>query len=287
MAALDAIDTAILPSARRRGFGVVFWLAVAWLAIVFALAIFADLLPLADPTKQSLIARRGAPSLAHLLGTDSLGRDMLSRLIHGARASLTVGLAAPFLGVLVGGAIGLLAGYIRGRLELIALGAMDVLLAFPPLVLALAITAYLGLSVLNLTLVLALLTVPAATRVTRAVTLGVAQRDFVMAARALGASHRRILIREILPNVVPPLAVFFLLSVAVIIVVEGALSFLGLGVPLPAPSWGSMIGDGAASLDTAPHISFIPAIVMFLTVLAFNFIGDTLRALADPRRGVS
>ena len=188
--------------------GPVFWLAAAWIGVVFATAILADVLPLDDPSKMSLLARRQAPSAVHWLGTDHLGRDMLARVIHGGRVSLAVGLAAPFLGLLAGGALGLLAGYFRGRFETLAMGAMDVLLAFPPLVLALAIIAFLGQTVVNVTAVLALLTVPAATRVARAATLAFAQREFVVAARALGATHLRIMLRELLPNVVLPLMVF-------------------------------------------------------------------------------
>jgi len=288
MAAVDTFDAAASVAAARvrgPGLGAVFWLAVGWIVLVFALALLADLLPLADPAKMSLLARRAAPGLAHLLGTDHLGRDILARLIHGARVSLAVGLLAPFLGILVGGALGIVAGYARGRTETLTMAVMDVLLAFPPLVLALAIIAYLGQTVTNLTATLALLTVPAATRVARAATLAVAQREFVLAARALGASHLRILVRELLPNVALPLMVFGLIAVAVIIVAEGALSYLGLGVPPPTPSWGSMIAEGREQLDVAPHIAFIPAIAMFLTVLAFNLVGDTLRALTDPRRG--
>ena len=159
------------------------------------------------------------------------------------------------------------------------------LLAFPPLVFALAVTAYLGQSVQNLTLVLGVLGIPAFTRVARAVTLSLAEREFVVAARTLGATHARILIRELLPNVALPLLAFFLLAVAVTIVAEGALSFLGLGVPPPAPSWGSMIGEGRESLDLAPWLSFLPAGVMFVTVLSFNLVGDTLRSMTDPRPG--
>jgi peptide/nickel transport system permease protein len=152
-------------------------------------------------------------------------------------------------------------------------------------VFALAVTAYLGQSVLNLTLVIGVLGIPAFTRVARAVTLSLTEREFVVAARALGATHARILMRELLPNVALPLLAFFLLGVAVTIVVEGALSFLGLGVPPPAPSWGSMIGEGRESLDIAPWLAFLPAGFMFATVLAFNVVGDTLRALTDPRPG--
>jgi peptide/nickel transport system permease protein len=152
-------------------------------------------------------------------------------------------------------------------------------------VFAIAVTTYLGQSALNITLVIGILGIPAFTRVARAVTLSLSVRVFVLAARALGATDSRILLRELLPNVALPLAAFFLLGVAVTIVVEGALSFLGLGVPPPAPSWGSMIGEGRESLDIAPRLAFLPAIVMFLTVLAFNIVGDTMRALTDPRPG--
>jgi len=232
-----------------------------------------------------MLGRRAPPSAQHLLGTDQLGRDMLSRLIYGARFSLTVGLLAPAIAIVIGGGLGMLAGYFRGRFETLVVGGVDVLLAFPPLVLALAVTAYLGQSITNLTLVLGVLGIPAFTRVARAVTLSLTEREFVVAARALGATHTRILLRELLPNVLLPLMAFFLLGVAVTIVVESALSFLGLGVPPPAPSWGSMIGEGRESLDLAPWLAFLPALVMFATVLAFNVVGDTLRALTDPRPG--
>ena len=225
------------------------------------------------------------PAARILLGTDHLGRDELSRLIYGGRISLTVGLLAPVIGVLIGGSLGMLAGYFRGRFETFAVGGVDVLLAFPPLVFALAVTAYLGQSVLNITLVIGVLGIPAFTRVARAVTLSLSEREFVTAARALGATHARILMRELLPNVALPLLAFFLLGVAVTIVVEGALSFLGLGVPPPTASWGSMIGEGRESLDIAPWLAFLPAGFMFLTVLSFNIVGDTLRALTDPRPG--
>lgn len=289
MAALDAAAAVPLggdrPARRRRGLGLVFWAAVLWIAIVVAAALLAGVLPLADPDRQALLARRALPGAAHLLGTDALGRDILSRVIYGARASLAIGVLAPLVATLLGTAVGLVAGYFRGSFETLAIGATDVLLAFPPLVLALAIVAYLGQSVTNVILVLAVLTVPAVTRVARAATLAVREREFVTAARALGAGHARILLREILPNVMLSLAAYFLVLVAVTIVAEGILSFLGLGVPPPTPSWGSMIAEGRDSLDIAPHIAFIPAGAMFLTVLAFNLVGDSLRAVTDPRRG--
>jgi peptide/nickel transport system permease protein len=283
MAVLDtAVDGAVAPRPQRR-LSNVFWAAAAWIAIVVLAAAFANFLPIQSPTDMDMLARRMPPDAQHWLGTDGLGRDILSRLIFGARTSLTVGLLSPLIGLLFGAALGMLAGYFRGKFEALAMGGMDVLLAFPPLVLVLAITAYLGQSVLNLSMTIGFLSIPPFARVARATTLSLAQREFVTAARALGATHARILLRELLPNVLLPLAAFFLLAVAVTIVVEGALSFLGLGVPPPTSSWGSMIGEGRESLDIAPWLAFIPAGVLFLTVLAFNLVGDALRAITDPR----
>jgi peptide/nickel transport system permease protein len=283
---LDLAEEAVsTPAKKGRRLGVLFWAATVWIIFVFALAIFATVLPIPDPTTMDMLERRAAFSAAHWLGTDGLGRDELSRLIYGARISLVVGLCAPMIGLTIGGALGMLSGYFRGRAGSFIVGTMDVLLAFPPLILVLAVIAFVGQSILNLTLILGVLGIPAYMRVSRAATLTLSRREFVIAAEALGASHARILLRELLPNVILPLFAFFLLGVAVIIVVEGSLSFLGLGVPPPISSWGSMIGEGRESLDMAPRLAFMPATVMFLTVLAFNLVGDTLRALTDPRQG--
>jgi len=277
-------DIAAASVRRPRRLGVLFWIAIGWMGLVFAVAILADVLPMPSPTDMDMLERRAPMSVEHWLGTDGLGRDELARLIYGARISLVVGLLAPMIGLVIGGALGLLAGYVRGRFETLVVGSMDVLLAFPPLVLALAVTAYLGQSILNLTCILGVLGIPAFMRVARAATLTLARREFVIAAQALGATHARILLRELLPNVLLPLVAFFLLGVAVTIVAESALSFLGLGVPPPISSWGSMIGEGRESLDVAPRLAFLPAFVFFLTVLSFNLVGDTLKALTDPRQ---
>ena len=287
MAVLDIESDSPLvsPVRKPRRLGVLFLAAVGWILLIGLGAIFAGSLPMPSPTDMDMLARRAPPSAEHWLGTDHLGRDMFSRLVYGARVSLIVGFLAPVIGVAIGAFLGMLAGYFRGRFETFTVGGVDVLLAFPPLVFILAVTAYMGQSVANITLVIGVLSVPAFTRVARAVTLSLTEREFVVAARALGATHSRILLRELLPNVALPLVAFFLLGVAVTIVVEGALSFLGLGVPPPAPSWGSMIAEGRESLDIAPWLAFLPAIFMFLSVLAFNIVGDTLRALTDPRPG--
>jgi peptide/nickel transport system permease protein len=281
---LSIEEVAVSAISRTRRLGPLFWAAIAWMSLVFASAALAGLLPF-SPTDMDMLERRAPPSALHWLGNDGLGRDELARLVYGARVSLTVGLCAPIIGITIGGALGMLAGYFRGRFETLVVGSMDVLLAFPPLILALAVTAYLGQSILNLTFILGVLGIPAFMRVARAATLTLARREFVIAAQALGATHARILLRELLPNVILPLFAFFLLGVAVTIVAEGALSFLGLGVPPPVSSWGSMIGEGRESLEMAPRLAFIPAVTMFLTVLSFNLVGDTLRALTDPRQG--
>ena len=288
MATLElTIDEGVSAESAKRGrrLGVLFWMAIGWMIFMFAVAIFAPVLPLPSPTDMDMLERRAPFSAEHWLGTDGLGRDELSRLVYGARISLVVGLCAPVIGLIIGGALGMLGGYFRGRFESTVVGSMDVLLAFPPLILAMAVTAYLGQSIFYLTCILGVLGIPAFMRVSRAATLTLARREFVIAAQALGATHSRILLRELLPNVALPLLAFFLLAVAVTIVVEGALSFLGLGVPPPISSWGSMIGEGRESLDVAPRLAFLPAAAMFLTVLSFNLVGDTLRALTDPRQG--
>lgn len=286
MAAADDSAVPVPAPLRGRRLGAAFWCAVAWIVAVLGAALLAPWLGLPSPTDMDMLATRAGPSARHWLGTDGFGRDVASRLVFGARTSLTVGLIAPLIGLFVGGAAGMLAGYFRGRFDTLVVGGVDVLLAFPPLVLALAVTAYLGQSLLNMTLILGILGIPAFTRVARATTLVFAQREFVTAARALGATHARILLHELLPNVMLPLAAFLLVAIAVTIVVEGSLSFLGLGVPPPSPSWGSMIGEGRESLETAAWLAFTPAAVMFATVLAFNLVGDILRAMTDPHRAL-
>ena len=221
MAVLDiGIDTAIVSPVRRtRRLGNLFWLALGWIGFVVIVSTFAAVLLSHGPLDMDMLERRASPGLSHWLGTDGLGRDELARLVYGARTSLTVGLCAPIIGITIGGALGILAGYFRGRFETIVVGSMDVLLAFPPLVFALAVTAYLGQSIFNLTCILGVLGIPAFMRVARAATLSLAEREFVVAARALGASHARIQLHELLPNVFLQLLAFFLLGVAVTIVV--------------------------------------------------------------------
>jgi peptide/nickel transport system permease protein len=269
--------------ARWRRLGISFWLPAAWLALVTVVAVLAPVLHLTDPNLQDLANRGGSPGADHLLGTDGLGRDMLSRLVWGARISLTVGYASTVLGMALGTLLGMAAGYVRGRLEAVIVATMDALLAFPALVLILAITTFAGHDLRIIVGVIGFLGIPAFARVARANTLALAQREFVLAARAMGAGEVRILGLEILPNIVAPVLTFGLLAVAVAMLAEGALAFLGLSVPPPNASWGAMIAEGRGDLDTWPQTSLIPAAVFFLTIFALNLAADRLRRAVEVR----
>lgn len=268
----------------RRSRNMLLKIAIGWLVLIVVLALSASLLPL--PGYDVRIDKPGlGPSLdfARLLGTDNLGRSMLSRLIYGARVSLAVGVVSVLIGMIVGGTIGLLAGYLRGWFDKVAAIVTDSLLAYPPLVLLLAITSTMGSSLRSLVISLGLLAVPTFTRLARANTLAVAQREFVTASRALGGRQMRIVFREIMPNVIFPVASYAFVMAAVVIVAEGSLSFLGLGIPPPAPSWGGMISAAKDRLATQPHLVFIPAAAMFLTIFSLNVIGDWARTRFDVR----
>ena len=280
-----------------------FWLALLWLFIVVFFALTAELWPLPEydymdwdhpaagpgiesraPMKQ-INGERAEDVVIYLLGTDTMGRDIVTRLIFGARVSLMVGLVTPCFGLVIGGILGMLAGFYRGRTEWSIMVTMDAILAFPGLVLLLVITFYLGPSLRNIIFALGFLTIPHFARVARANTLTFAEREFVQSARMLGQTDSSIMLREILPNIIMPLIVYALLVVSYMIVAEGALSFLGLGVPAPTPSWGGMIAEGKEVLDEAPHVSLFPALILFLTVLSFNLIGDSLKRVLDSKEG--
>jgi len=270
------------PRARKR-LGPVFWISVGWITLVILAAIFAKYLPIKSYTETGVGPPRTHPNSQFWFGTDELGRDMLARVIYGARVSMIVGFASIFAAFIIGGGIGIVAGYYGGKLGRFLMGCMDVFLAFPALVASLAIVTFLGQSLRNVTIAIALVSIAPVARIIRASTLTFAEREFVTAARTLGAKNRRIIIKEILPNVLPPAASYSLIGVALAIVGEGALAFLGLSVRPPTPSWGSMINEGRSFLEHDAYISLIPAAAMFLTVLSFNFAGDSLRAFFDVK----
>jgi peptide/nickel transport system permease protein len=255
---------------------------------VVILAILANVLPLPNPDFQNYSAINASPSVHHLLGTDDLGRDLLSRLIFGARVSLVVGFCSVAIGMLVGGTLGLISGYKGGRLDTALNAGSFVLLAFPAIVAVIAIVAFWGQSLFKVTVILSVAVIPLLYRVVRASSLSFANREFVTAARTLGATSGRIVFREILPNVVPVAVTFGLITVAGVIVIEGSLAFLGLSVPLPTPSWGNIIAEGSSNgeLNINPFIMLWPVLSMFLLLLSINLIGDRLRQRFDIREGL-
>ena len=272
----------------KKPLGILFWLAVGWVGLIIFLAVIANLLPLPNPDFQNYSAVNASPSLHHLLGTDDLGRDLLSRVIFGARVSLIVGFVSVAIGLVVGGTLGLVSGYKGGRLDVSLNAGAFVLLAFPAIVAVIAIVAFWGQTLPKITIILGVAVIPLLYRVVRASSLSFANRDFVVAAKTMGASTPRIIFREILPNVVPVAVTFGLITVAGVIVIEGSLAFLGLSVPLPTPSWGNIIAEGASNgnLQTNPYIMIWPVLTMFLLLLSINLIGDRLRQRFDIREGL-
>jgi len=260
----------------------------AVVAVVFILAaIFAPVIATHDVTLQNLAMRYAAPSSEHWFGTDALGRDVFSRVVYGARISLQVGITVVFVSSIIGTIIGSIAGFYGGWVDKVLSGyVFNVFLAFSGLLLAIALVAFLGAGLGKLILALCVIGWVGYARVMRGQVLKVREYDFVTAARALGASNMRILFTHILPNAVQPLIVQASLGMAGAVMSEASLSFLGLGIPPPAPSWGTMIeeGRGFDLMINAPHVLFFPGIAIALIVLAFNFIGDGLREYLDPKQ---
>jgi peptide/nickel transport system permease protein len=290
-----AVDVGLAPASRpshQTGLGA-FWrrllkvrLAGIGLSIVLMLTLCAILAPVIspyDPTRQRLMEALEGPSAAHWLGTDENGRDVLSRVLHGTQVSLAAGIFSVSIALFLGVLTGMVSGYFGGRIDNILMRGMDALLAFPTLVLALAITAALGPGLRNAMIAIGIVYTPLFARLARGQVLSVREREFVEAARTLGAGHVRIMLSHILPNVVAPLVVQVSLSIALAILAEATLSFLGLGVQPPQPSWGSMVSRGKDYLDLAPWLAFAPGGAILLAVLGFNFLGDAVRDALDPR----
>ena len=239
--------------------------------------------PLADPTEINLPKRLLSPSPEHLLGTDHLGRDTFSRLIHGARATLLAAAATLVLSMTIAVTVGLLSGYYGGWPDTALMGVVDLLLAFPSLILALAVAGALGPGLLNVLLAVGAVWWVGHARIIRGITLGEREMAYVTAARASGASDRRIILRHIAPNILGPIVVLASLDFGWIILGIAGLSFLGLGAQPPTPEWGAMLNDARPHLQTAPHLLLLPGAAIFVAVLGFNLLGDGLRDLLDPR----
>jgi peptide/nickel transport system permease protein len=270
---------------RRIFFGRPSTVTATIIIIAFmAIAIFAPLLAPYDPLATSWTLVRKAPSSAHWFGTDEVGRDLLSRIIWGARASLSAGVIAVAISVGVGVPTGMVAGYVGGWTDALISRLTDAMLAIPFLILAIALAAFLGPSLGNAMIAIGVTATPIFVRLARGQVLAARAEDYVEAARAVGNPPARILLRHILPNILPPVMVQATLAVAAAIIAEASLSFLGLGQQPPAPSWGSMLNTSQRFLTQAPWMAIFPGLAIFLTVLAFNLFGDGLRDAMDPRR---
>ena len=269
---------------RLAGFGLVV------LVTLILCALFADVIAPYNPLTQSYRDLRKPPSEAHIFGTDDLGRDVFSRLVFGSRVSLQVGIISVAVALVLGTTIGLLAGYSGGKTDEVLMRATDAISSFPPLVLALAITAALGMGIGNVMFAIGFVNIPVFARLIRAQVLSVREMEYVMAARAVGLKPLRLMIRHILPNVTAPIIVQSSLMVSHAIITEASLSFLGVGVRPPEPTWGSMLSTGYRYLETAPWLTIAPGLAIFITVLGLNLLGDGLRAALDPRlsrRGIA
>jgi peptide/nickel transport system permease protein len=277
-----ASELADLARGRQRSLmrSLELWLPAGFLILLFlACFVWPEIYKLPNPTRGVLTQGLLPPfSPGHLFGTDQEGNDILSRILYGGRVSLEVGVGSVTIGLVVGGTIGCLAALKGGRIETVVMRALEVLLAFPSLVLAIVIATYLGPSELHVIWAISFFGIPAFARLARGNTLRVRENTFILASKLGGTRDRRIFLRHIVPHVLPQLMTFGLLGIGIAIMVEAALSFLGLGVPPPGPSWGNMIAVGQANIDSTPNLLLIPCAFLFATVLALNLVGDALRA---------
>ena len=265
---------------RAHPLGVVGLIIVVLMLLV---ALLAPILAPYDPFATDVRSRLQPPSAAHWFGTDQIGRDILSRVIYGARVSVLVGILSVLVATILGTAIGIVAAYYGRGVELLAMRGIDILLAYPTVLLAILIVAFFGTSLQNVVAAIAITRIPSFARVAHGLTLSIKEKEFVEAARALGTSDLRIGLRHILPNVLAPVVVQATLQVAVSIIIESTLGYLGLSVPAPTPTWGSIIQDGRGVLDRAPWVANSAGAMIFLLVIAINLLGDGLRDFLDPR----
>ena len=267
---------------EREPLGILFWLCVVWIGLNLFGAIFANVLPLQNPLYENFTAINAGPSLHHLFGTDEIGRDIFSRVVYGSRISISAGLGAMVIGFGVGAPLGMLAAYRRGRFDTIVTTVMYTLLAFPAIVATIAVLSFwVPRDLFKIIVVIGIASIPIIYRIIRAATLSVASRDFVVAAKVQGASDRRILFKELLPNVAPILVSFLIIGIATVVTLEGALAFLGLSVNPPTPSWGNMINEGRSVMAQNPWLVIFPSLALCLFLLCLNFIGDRLRTHFD------
>lgn len=267
---------------KSKPLGVLFWICVGWVGLNIFGAVFANVLPLPDPLYQNYNAINVGPGLHHLLGTDDLGRDIFSRVVYGSRVSLAVGAGAMLIGFGLGAPLGMLAAYRRGRFDAVFTTLMYILLAFPAIIATIAVLSFWTPRALaKIIVVIGLASVPLVYRVIRTATMNIATKDYVIAARIQGATDRRILFKELLPNVAPIGVSFLLIGIATVITLEGALAFLGLSVNPPTPSWGNMINESRTVLAQNPWLVIFPSLALCLFLLCLNFIGDRLRSHFD------
>lgn len=251
--------------------------------ILLLVAIFAPYIAPYEPNKQNILLRYQAPSAKHWLGTDEMGRDILSRVIYGSRISLQVGLISISLALLIGVTLGLMAGYYGGLIDMLVMRLMDIMLAFPAILLAVAIVAILGPQLQNAMIAIAIINIPRFARIIRSSTLSIKESEFIKAARVLGAKDFRIITKHLFPNALAPLIVQTTLSIATAILEAAALSFLGLGAQPPTPEWGAMLTDARSALQKAPWVATFPGLAIIFGVLGFNLLGDGLRDALDPK----
>ncbi len=271
----------VMPFLRRLGIST--WIGILVVVLLIGAAIFAPLLAPYDPAEQDIFKQLMPPSSENWFGTDNFGRDILSRLLWGARYSLTIGLLAIAAATIIGSLIGMLAGYLGGRTDIICMQIMDVVLAFPSLILGLALVALMGATLTNIIIAIAFTATPAFARIARAAVLTQRDREYVQAGRSMGFSGPRILFRHILPAILPEVMVMTSLWMATAVRTEASLAFIGLGLAPPTPTWGGMVREGFDNILNAFHLALFPSLAILLLVLAFNLIGDGLRDAIDPR----